>query len=299
MPSPRERLLEQIVATVARARPHLVDPWDAIAYLESIGYTDARVKREVGLADVKTLGEHVYDSLCERALPVVSGAGTVDQPLTQVDGWRAYVTPVAAAVAWATIVVLQRRAILISGPGLRLALIISVMTSVGFVEVTRRLGSFYSSVGQPWLGRVSLWYFLRLAALATVAVAAAGIVLGWAFGVAWPSLVLWADELVIFNALWLLLAAAQMPGVISRRRSGHPVPIPRMTVIAFRESRTVVTGALYALLFGLGVNAALSLTRSGGVDYAAVGVIGGAALTFVLSTLAVRASSKPRSVSFS
>jgi hypothetical protein len=298
MPSPRDRLLEQIVTTVGRARPHLVDPFDAIAYLESIGYTDARVRREVGLADVKTLGEHVYDRLCDRALPV-AGPGAIEQPDTRAGGWRAFVTTVAGAAAWATLVAMQRRAIAIDGPALKLALLLSVMTSVGFVEVTQRLGRFYSSVGQPWLGRVALWYFLRLAALATVAIAAAGVAAGRAFGVAWSPLVLWADEVMIFNALWCFLAAVQMPGVVARRRPGQPVPIPRMTVIAFRESGLMLVGAFYALVFGAVVNAALAVSALSRPGYAAVGAIGGAALTFVLATLAVRHSSRPRTVSFS
>ncbi|HEY3091850.1 MAG TPA: hypothetical protein VGJ52_02085, partial [Vicinamibacterales bacterium] len=201
--------------------------------------------------------------------------------------------------AWAAIVVLQRRAIAIAGPALQLALLLSVTTSVGFVEVTRRLGRFYASVDQPWLGRVASWYFLRLCALATVAIAAAGVVAGRAFGAAWSSLVLWGDELVLFNVLWLLLAAVQMPGVVTRRRPGRPVPVPRMTVIAFRESRVILTGAFYALVFGAAANAALAFTAVGRSDYAAVGAIGGAALTFVLSTLAVRWSSRPRTISFS
>src|SRR2546423_6037311 len=298
MPSPREHLLEQIVSTVARARPHLVDPWDAIAYLESIGYTDARVKREVGLADVKALGEQVYDRLRYRALPFPD-PGAVEQPNARVGGSRAFVMTIAMAAAWAAGVFLQRRAVVIAGPPLQLALLLSVTTSVGVVEVTRRLAQFYSGVGQPWLGRVALWHFLRIGALATVAVAATGVVAGWMLGVAWPSLVLWADELVIFNALWFVLAGVQVPGVVARRRPGMPVPIPRMTVIALRESRVVLLGALYALMFGAAVNEAVLFTTASSPGYAAVGAIGGAALTFVLSTLAVRHRSRPRKVSFS
>src|SRR6185436_831647 len=299
MPSPRERLLEQVVTTVAQARPHLVDPWDAIAYLESIGYTDARVKREVGLADVKALGEHVYDRLCDRAMPVVPGAAAAEQPATRASAWRPFVTTVAAAAAWAAVVVLQHRAIILAAAALQLALVLSVMMSVGFVEVTRRLGSFYASAGQPWLARVALSYFLRLGALATVSVVAIGLLVGWAAGVSWPSLTLWVDELVIFNALWFVLAALQTPGVVARRRAGAPVPIPRMTVIAFRESRVILLGAFYALVFGAAITAATRFFTSSRPDYAAVGAIGGAALAFVLSTLAVRRSAQPRGASLS
>jgi len=287
------------VAMVAQARPHLVDAWDAVAYLESIGYTDARVKREVGLPDLRALGESICARLSDRPLPVVPGTNAIEPTDAHAGGARALAATVATAAAWAAMVVLQRRAIAMSGLGLQLALMLSVIVSVGFLEVTRRLGRFYSSVGQPWLGRVALWYFVRLGALTTVAVAAAGVGVGWMSGAAWPSLVLWADEFIIVNALWLLLAAVQMPGVVSRRRAGQPVPLPRMTVIAFRESRVVAMGALYALVFGLGVHTALAFTGVSRSGYAALGTVGAAALTFVLSTLAVRRWSRPRSVSFS
>jgi len=78
----------------------------------------------------------------------------------------------------------------------------------------------------------------------------------------------------------------------SRKADGDsPVPIPRMTVVAYRELRVLAVSALSALVVGVLVTLA--------AGYAAVGIIGGASLTFVVSTIIGRSSATTRSVSFS
>src|SRR3954471_11889591 len=74
--SSHSREMEEAVALVGHARPHLADAWDALAVLEASGYTDARVRRELGLTDTRELAEHVYAQLSQRPLPP-SAVGTV------------------------------------------------------------------------------------------------------------------------------------------------------------------------------------------------------------------------------
>src|SRR5437879_7471886 len=100
MVSSHSRALDDVVALVGHARPHLVDAWDAVAVLESSGYTDARVNREFGLADVRELAELVYAQLSSRPLPV-SGAG--DGAAEAAEARLGLRSTIAIAVAWAAV----------------------------------------------------------------------------------------------------------------------------------------------------------------------------------------------------
>jgi hypothetical protein len=290
MVSSHSRAIEEVVALVGHARPHLVDVWDALAVLESSGYTDARVSRELGLADTRELAEIVYAQLSSRPLPVsTTGEGAADEADARPGLW----STIAIAIAWAVLVYALTAALRISPGILRLALVPSVVVCCGFVEAMRRRAAFYAAIDQPWLGRVTCWYFMRLAAFLVAAVTVAGVVAGWMAGARWPGLALWADTFVVSSALWLLGGALQVPGMLSRPKTDRDarVPIPRMTVVAYRELRVLAGSALAALVIGV-----LASLVAG---YAAVGIIGVASLTFVVSTMAGRWSATTRSVSFS
>src|SRR4051812_41729979 len=68
------RAMQDVLALVGHARPHLVDVWDALAVLEANGYTDARVSREFGLTDTRELAEQVYAQLAARPLPAATAS---------------------------------------------------------------------------------------------------------------------------------------------------------------------------------------------------------------------------------
>ena len=290
------RAVDEVVALVGHARPHLVDSWEALAVLEASGYTDARVYRELGLSDTRALAEQVFEQLSDRPLP---WAVRNDSEPVEADAPRFGAT-IGLALVWSVAVLALSVALHVTNGILQFALLPSVVVCCGFVEAMRRRGAFYAAIGQPQLGRMTCWYFMRLAAFVIAAVAAAGAGIGWLLGATWPQLVLWADAFVIASAAWLVGGASLLPGMFATRDRTASVPIPRMTVVAFKELRVLVASAAWALAFGVVVAAALTfgLPRVSGV-YAAVGIVGGAALTFVLSTIAGRRSARVRPVSFS
>ena len=289
MVSSRSRALDDVVALVGQQRPHLVDVWDALAVLESTGYTDARANREFGLADTRELAELVYTQLSSRPLPV---SVSNDEAAGETDAGPRLRATVAIAAGWAAIVYVLTTAFGVPPGTLRLALMPSVVICCGFVEAMRRRGAFYAAIDQPWLARVTCWYFMRLAAFVVAAVTVAGIVGAWLAGARWPGIALWADTFVVASGLWLVGGAMQVPGMRSRRPDGDErVPLPRMTVVAYRELRVLAVCALSAFVVGV-----LVLCAAG---YAALGMTGGASLTFVASTIAGRSSAKTRVVSFS
>src|SRR3954464_3804072 len=71
-----DRALDTVGTAVAYARPQLVDAWEAATVVESLGYTDARVRRELGLDDTHALGELVFARLAQR--PIAASSADAD-----------------------------------------------------------------------------------------------------------------------------------------------------------------------------------------------------------------------------
>lgn len=280
--------MQDVLALVGHARPHLVDVWDALAVLEANGYTDARVSREFGLTDTRELAEQVYEQLAARPLP----AATASESAAEEAPPRIRVT-LMIAVVWAAVLFAAVTLLRVPAPIARLALLASVVVCCGFVEAMRRRGAFYAALGQPQLARITCWYFMRLAAIAVATITIASIGIGWLSGATWPAMALWADTFVVASAVWLVAGARQVPAMRMRKeRRETDVPIPRMTVVAFLELRVLVVNAVAALIVG-----ALAMSAAG---YAALGIIGAASATFVVATMIGRWSpAKSRSVSLS
>ena len=325
------RSLDDVIGAVARARPHLVDPLEAVALIESLGYTDARMRREFGFVDTRACGEYVFERLSERRVPppkaeaVPTAAGALET------FGRCLGASLLYAVPWCITVALDRAAPAAvsgpdgAGPPLGLALIFSLIVCGGFMQAISRRGRFYLGVEQPGLAAVVSAYFVRIGAMVTVGAAAIALTIAWALELApWPYLVLWADEFVVFCALWLtwsvltlrdeqwrvpatlatgaiafallwllgqnpvvrplialaavlVAAVVQVPGVFARPKDAAAVPIPRMTVVLFRELPFVLYGSVFfCFVFAARLVAAVSPAAPGttlGLDLAVMAML--------------------------
>lgn len=305
MASDSSRALDDVVAAVAQARPHLVDPLEAVALIESLGYTDARMRREFGFADTRAFGQYVFERLSQGQIPPPKATAAPSGRGALATFGHCLGASLVYAVPWLIVVAADRaRGVSVAadlGPPLSLALMLSLVVCGGFMQAIGRRGRFYIGAHQPGLAAVVCAYFVRLGAIATIAAAVVGLGLGWLFGLAaWPSLVLWADQFIVFCALWLtwavltvrdghwrvpaafaagviafvlvrllgqsavlaqlialgavlVTAVVQVPRVFARANGTEkaaPVPIPRMTVVLFRELPFVLYGTLFfAFLF--------------------------------------------------
>src|SRR5947208_6433420 len=145
MASDNPRALDDVVAAVAQARPHLVDPFEAVALIESLGYTDARLRREFGFADTRAFGEYVFERLSEsriqpsRTKSVSTGGGALESFRRCLGASLLY------AVPWAGTVAIERAAPgALSphgvGPPLSLAFMLSLIVCGGFMQAIGRRG---------------------------------------------------------------------------------------------------------------------------------------------------------------
>ena len=246
----QRRALDELEEIVDRARPQLVDAFDAAAFVESLGYTDERVQRELGLTDTRTLGEYLFERLGDRPLPVSPSMASPPASGAAVAGTRDVVVVVAIVLAWVGAAIATRFATRPWTAPLPLSLIASLVVWGGFLEAIRRRCGFYLGIGQPRIARVTCWYFVRLAALLSLVVAVGSVVAAVLARVAWPVVTLWADEFLLWSGLWAMVAALQIPGASSLRgdAANNRIAIPRMTVVAFQELRTIAAGSVAFLI---------------------------------------------------
>ena len=259
----RRSALDEVVATVGRARPALVDPWEATALIESFGYTDARVSRDIGMADTSTLGAYVFHRLADRA--VVSSAPSVPAAAgsMRADLLDSLVTAVVAAAPWVLMFGLGRyHPEVLAMPGhaavpLTLALMLSLIAGGGFAQAIRQGGRYYLDQEQPRLASWLCGYMLRLGATLAVAVGAAAVLAGAAFNLApWPYLVLFADEFIVLTVMWISCAVIGLRG--ERWRALTPLAA---FAAAFVAARTAGADALIAQFAGAGLALATALVQ--------------------------------------
>ena len=242
--------LDELIAAVGRARPRLIDSWEATALIESFGYTDTRIRREFGFPDTASLGAHVFAARAPEIAPAVP---------VELRPWRPLLTfaqSVGASLVYAlpwliTFVVewLRPEAMRLpgnAGPPVSLALMLSLIVSGGFIQAICRRGQFYIGLKQPGLAALVTGYLLRLGAIAAIAAAATGLFVGWYFNLfSWPYLVLWADEFLLLCALWMAC------GVLGIREEHWRVPLAfALGGVAFVAIRATGRDALLAQLVG-------------------------------------------------
>jgi uncharacterized membrane protein len=247
----RERAVDELMAAVARARPRLIDEWEATAFIESLGYTDTRIRREFGFPDTAALGAHVFDALADRpgepAPPVESAAR---RPI--VAFFNSIGASLVYALPWLITFIVERlrpeamRMPGNAGPPLSLALMFSLIVSGGFIQAISRRGQFYIGLKQPGLAALVTGYLLRLGTMAAVVAAAIGLFVGWYFSLfSWPYLVLWADEFLLLCALWMAC------GVLAIREEYWRVPLAfALGGLAFVVVRATGRDALFAQMIG-------------------------------------------------
>ena len=248
----KDHELDLAVAAIGYARPHLIDAADAAIVAESLGYTDSRVRRELGLDNVYELGQLAFTRLAERPLP--PRVTTRDD--AGVGSRRGSVWPTFAIVlVWLAALGIDASR-LINGPPVQIALMSSLIVAGGFVLAMRHRAGLYAHHQQPAVATSVSGYVFRLGATAAVAAAATGFALGLALRVApWPVGVLWTDEVVVFSALWLAWAAWSMRRASRERAaaasaSRAPLPLPRLTVVLWQMLPWIAYGsAFFAVIF--------------------------------------------------
>jgi O-antigen/teichoic acid export membrane protein len=154
--------LQAVIAEVQAISPQPADRWEIAAILESLGYTDRQLQAEFNYPDSLALGSEIYEYLRENGYLI-----SVPTPLLKVKSksWLAelwffgvrfaqsflYAIPFIASMLLESFFARQDEAVvpLQLSALMTPALMASLITSGGFVQMIQRRGSFYKSMNEP------------------------------------------------------------------------------------------------------------------------------------------------------
>lgn len=254
-----ERALDAVVTAVAYARPHLVDAWEATTVAESLGYTDIRVRRELGLEDTRALGELVFERLAQR--PMATTATDAEEAGSSREGADLVGVALVCPLAWLAYVAAMRATpddtFSVGTTPIAYALMLSFIVAGGFMFAIARRSRFYINLQQPAVARSIAAYLFRAGAMVSIAVALLSLAVGWLFNLAaWPYLVLSVDEFAALCVLWLTCGflagiGGALPRLFARGSQRLPaVPLPRLSVVLYGVLPLVAYGSAYfAMVF--------------------------------------------------
>jgi hypothetical protein len=211
--------LEELVRAVQTASQRLADVWETTAIIESLGYTDRVIAEEFGFANALALGQYVYERLSSEPseiLPPPRAQRGQELIKEMRDFIEQFSRSFIYALPWIAKFLLeyaQPRADTsllppeLAAP-LSLAVMASLITSGGFLQVIARRGHFYINLGEPALARRVCAQFMRAGLAATILLGFAGLLFGLYRALFTDKyMILAAVFYLLLSLLWMICAA--------------------------------------------------------------------------------------------
>lgn len=222
--------LSDVLKKVTQVNPYPLNYWETTAIIESLGYTDKLVQQDLGFENCLALGQHLYNELSKQPIPItktpsISWQKTIKNEIFCFLEQFSY--SFVYAIPWLVMFILENSKfgkfefILpadLAAP-LSLALMASLITSGGFIQIIVRRGQLYLNLGEIALARKICLQFLFLAISTTIILAFIGLLLGF-YRNLFPDkyLIIAAIYYLILSLLWLLCA------IISLRKPIWHIP---------------------------------------------------------------------------
>ena len=257
-----EQKLLELIDRVEQVSPRLVDHWQTMAIVESLGYTDRIIKEEFGFADVLEIGEYIYERNCppppkQETQPPSSWTKTAIAELyafvEQFSRSFVYAIPLISLLILGSVesgdtwkFIPPQLAALFT-----LATLASLITSGGFVQAIARRGEFYLGLGLPQQARKACLSLLGLGMLTSFILAVISLWFGF-YRSLFPDeyLVLGAVYYLVLSLLWMLLSILSLLSVW-----GAPVTLLGLTalfwVVKFKKEMGALEAQIVAIFFTL------------------------------------------------
>ena len=210
--------LQNLIGSVRRSAPDLVDEWEATAWVESFGWTDDRIRSAFGLNDTRALGRHIFELRDRRKSERVE---------TRAPARRAWRMPVLAGAYSRTLIYALPWLVMfaieavhpdafetrpeMAGP-ISVAVMISLISTGGYVQAIARKGSFYLGMNQIVLARHVGLLLCRGGALTTLILAVGGLAAGQYFDIfgSITARLVATFYFVLLSMLWLACAMVSL-----------------------------------------------------------------------------------------
>ena len=214
---------EPLLVRLREAQPDLADRWEITALIEAAGYSDRRIREELGVRDARALASILYDRLSVEVRP----PRAVPRRTPFRDDLAAAVTSFCGdfagsaiyALPWLVVFWMQHvhpdafyAPAALSGP-LMLALMASLVGTGGFVQAIARKGVFYCSMGQRAVAYHVTRRLFECGAIVALSAALLMAVAGWHFQFLRPAvLAVTVTYYVTLSLLWMVCALVTLEG---------------------------------------------------------------------------------------
>lgn len=234
---PESQQLLELIERVEAVSPRLVDHWQTMAIVESLGYTDRIIKEEFGFADVLEIGQYIYqrnDPPAPKSNSQVSESkeGIFTEIYAFVEQFSrsfVYAIPLVSLLVFGNVKTPDNYRFI--SPQLAalftLATLASLITSGGFVQAIARRGEFYLGLGLPQQVRKTCISLLGWGMLASFTLGVISLWFGFFHGI-FPDryLVLGTGYYLVLSLLWMLLAVISLKTIW-----GTPITLIGLTVL--------------------------------------------------------------------
>jgi hypothetical protein len=212
--------LENLINSIYTNYPNVCDPWEIVAIVEALGYTDRAIESEFGCPDALILGQFIYaqrdrftfvesdrNNVNIKTLPKLSTE--IDIFITQFSHSFIYTIPFILLLILNYLPI--DKSIDFLPPELNslfgFVTMASLITSSGFVQMISRRGLFYMGLKDPIQANRICTPILLMGILTTLLLSSIGMIFGFYLGVATDKFIIIAGVYyVILSTIWMLFA---------------------------------------------------------------------------------------------
>ena len=210
--------LQNLINSIYTNYPNVCDPWEIVAIVEALGYTDKAIELEFGCRDALVLGQFIYAQrdqfpFIEPAIqPIKKNLQLIDEInifISQFSHSFVYTIPFIILLILNYLPVETKVDLL--PPGLNslfgFVTMASLITSSGFVQMISRRGLFYMGLKDPVQANRICMPILLMGVFTTIFLGSIGIIFGFYQGLAADGYIIIAGiYYVVLSTIWMLFA---------------------------------------------------------------------------------------------
>ncbi len=210
--------LQNLINSIYTNYPNVCDPWEIVAIVEALGYTDKAIETEFGCRDALVLGQFIYAQRDQ--FPFIE---TASQPIRKnlelTDEINIFISQFSHSfvytIPFIILLILNylpvETKVDLLPPGLNslfgFVTMASLITSSGFVQMISRRGLFYMGLKDPIQANRICMPILLMGIFTTILLSSIGIVFGFYQGLAADGYIIIAGiYYIILSTIWMLFA---------------------------------------------------------------------------------------------
>ena len=209
--------LQNLINSIYTNYPNVCDPWEIVAIVEALGYTDKTIETEFGCRDALVLGQFIYAQRDQ--FPFIEPAQAIAAKVRLIDEINIFITQFSHSfvytVPFIILLILNylpvAKKVDLLPPELNslfgFVTMASLITSSGFVQMISRRGLFYMGLKDLVQANRICIPILLMGIFTTIFLGSIGIVFGFYQGLAADGYIIIAGiYYVVLSTIWMLFA---------------------------------------------------------------------------------------------